>query len=45
MDKNRVISDTAIPSTDAEMTELIMVKVTPSEKAIFRNVNNYIVRT
>ena len=35
MDKNRVISDTSIPSTDAEMTELIMVKVTPYEKQFF----------
>ena len=34
MDKNQVISDT-IPSTEAELTELIMVKVTPYEKALF----------
>ena len=33
MDKNRVISDK--PSTDTEMTELIMVRVTPSEKEFF----------
>jgi hypothetical protein len=35
MDKNPVISDTSIPSTEAEMTELIMVKVTPYEKRFF----------
>jgi hypothetical protein len=35
MDKNQVISDTYIPPTDAEMTELIMVRVTPSEKELF----------
>ena len=33
MDKNPVISDK--PPTDAEMTELIMVRVTPSEKVVF----------
>jgi hypothetical protein len=33
MDKNRVISDK--PSTDTEMTELIMFRVTPSEKELF----------
>ena len=33
MDKNKVISDK--PPTEAEMTELIMVKVTPSEKEFF----------
>ena len=33
MDKNRVISDK--PSTDAEKTELIMVRVTPYEKELF----------
>jgi hypothetical protein len=33
MDKNKVISDN--PSTEAEMTELIMVKVTPFEKKFF----------
>ena len=33
MDKNPVISDK--PSIDAEMTELIMVRVTPSEKELF----------
>ena len=35
MDKNPVISDTYILPTDAEMTELIMVRVTPSEKVVF----------
>jgi len=30
MDKNNLISDK--PSTDTERTELIMVRVTPSEK-------------
>jgi hypothetical protein len=35
MDKNPVISDTHIPHTDAEMTELIMVRVTPYEKELF----------
>jgi hypothetical protein len=33
MDKNQVISDK--PPTDAERTELIMVRVTPSEKVVF----------
>ena len=33
MDKNKVISDK--PPTDAEMTELIMFRVTPSEKEFF----------
>ena len=35
MDKNPVISDTSIPPMDAERTELIMVRVTPSEKEYF----------
>ena len=35
MDKNPVMSDTYIPPTEAERTELIMVRVTPSEKEIF----------
>ena len=35
MDKNPVTSDTYIPSTEAEMTELIMVRVTPREKEFF----------
>ena len=35
MDKNPVMSDTYIPPTDVEMTELIMVRVTPSEKEFF----------
>jgi hypothetical protein len=33
MDKNQVISDK--PPTESEMTELIMVKVTPYEKEFF----------
>jgi hypothetical protein len=33
MDKNKVISDK--PATDTERTELIMVRVTPSEKEYF----------
>ena len=33
MDKNQVRSDK--PPTDEEMTELIMVRVTPSEKELF----------
>ena len=33
MDKNKVISDK--PPTDTEMTELIMFRVTPSEKEFF----------
>ena len=33
MDKNKVISDK--PPTDAERTEVIMVRVTPSEKEFF----------
>jgi CRISPR/Cas system CMR-associated protein Cmr5 small subunit len=36
MDKNPVISDTYIPHKDAEMTELIMVRVTPYEKEFFQ---------
>ena len=35
MDKNKVISDTSIPPTEAELTELIMVQVTPYEKESF----------
>ena len=35
MDKNPVMSDTYIPPTDVEMTELIMVRVTPSENEFF----------
>jgi hypothetical protein len=35
MDKNPVISDTSIPPMDAERTELIMVRVTSSEKEFF----------
>ena len=33
MDKNKVITDK--PPTEAERTELIMVRVTPSEKELF----------
>ena len=36
MDKKPVISDTYIPPTDAEMTELIMVRMTPFEKEFFQ---------
>ena len=35
MDKKPVISDTSKPPTEAEMTELIMVRVTPYEKELF----------
>ena len=35
MDKNKVLSDTYIPPTEAERTELIMVRVTPYEKELF----------
>ena len=35
MDNSQVKSDTNIPPTDAERTELIMVRVTPSEKELF----------
>jgi hypothetical protein len=38
MDKNRVISDK--PSTDTERTELIMVRVTPSEKEYFETLTS-----
>ena len=40
MDKNPVISDTHIPTTDAERTELIMVRVTPSEKEFFETLTS-----
>ena len=40
MDKNQVISDTYIPPTEAEMTELIMVRVTPSEKEFFETLTS-----
>ena len=39
MDKNPVISD-SIPPTDAERTELIMVRVTPSEKEFFETLTS-----
>ena len=45
MDKNPVVLDTSIPPTEAELTELIMVKVTPYGRKILWNVNNYIVTT
>ena len=38
MDKNQVISDK--PPTDAERTELIMVRVTPSEKEFFETLTS-----
>ena len=40
MDKNPVISDTDIPPKDAEKTELIMVRVTPSEKELFETLSS-----
>ena len=40
MDKKPVISDTYIPPTDAELTELIMVRVTPSEKELFETLTS-----
>ena len=41
MDKNKVVSDTYIPPTEAERTELIMVKVTPYEKEVFETLGLY----
>ena len=38
MDKNQVISDK--PPIEAEMTELIMVKVTPFEKEFFETLSS-----
>lgn len=38
MDKSQVISDK--PHTDAERTELIMVRVTPSEKEFFETLTS-----
>ena len=38
MDKNKVISDK--PPTDAEMTELIMVRVTPFEKEFYEKLTS-----
>ena len=35
MDKSQVISDSYIPPAEAEMTELIMVRVTPFEKEFY----------
>ena len=40
MDKNPVISDTSIPPIDAERTELIIVRVTPSEKEFFETLTS-----
>ena len=40
MDKNQVISDTYIPPTEAEKTELIMVKVAPFEKEFFETLTS-----
>ena len=40
MDKKPAISDTYIPHTDAEKTELIMVKVTPYEKEFFETLTS-----
>ena len=40
MDKNPFISDTHIPPTEAEKTELIMVRVTPSEKEFFETLTS-----
>ena len=38
MDKNEVISDK--PPTEAERTELIMVRITPSEKEFFETLSS-----
>ena len=38
MDKNQVISDK--PPTEAEKTELIMIRVTPSEKELFETLTS-----
>jgi hypothetical protein len=35
MDKSQVISDSYIPPAEGEMTELIMVRVTPFEKEFY----------
>ena len=40
MDKSQFISDTYIPTTEAERTELIMVKVTPFEKEFFETLTS-----
>ena len=40
MDKKPAISDTYIPHTDAERTELIMVRVTPYEKELFETLTS-----
>lgn len=44
MDKKPVISDTYIPPTDAERTELIMVRVTPSEKELFETLTSILAK-
>jgi hypothetical protein len=40
MNKNPLISDTYTPSTDTERTELIMVRVTSSEKELFETLTS-----
>ena len=40
LDKSQVISDNYIPPTDAEKTELIIVRVTPSEKEFFETLTS-----
>ena len=40
MDKNKVIIGTIPEPTDAEKTELIMVRVTPSEKEFFETLTS-----
>ena len=44
MDKKPFISDTYIPPTDAERTELIMVRVTPSEKELFETLTSILAK-
>ncbi|MGZ5548926.1 MAG: hypothetical protein ACXWFZ_13360 [Nitrososphaeraceae archaeon] len=44
MDKKPVISDTYIPPTDAERTELILVRVTPSEKELFETLTSILAK-
>ena len=40
MEKSPVISDNYIPPTNAERTELIIVRVTPSEKEFFETLTS-----
>ena len=40
MDKSQVKSDTSVPPTEAERAELIMVRVTPSEKELFETLSS-----